>query len=84
MRYSNDPAPRWDRITGVVLWLAAGCALVSPMLRLFVEDCFWEQGCNSSQAPRLSASLLAAFVLAVPMGWGACAALKRIFDRSGQ
>ena len=73
----------WTRTVGFCVWIAAGIALLGPMTGVLVQDCFWEQGCESPQAPRFLGALIIAFGLAFPIGWAAVALLGRLFGRSG-
>ncbi len=79
MGYSGRPPLRWDRMAGFPAWLVAAFVLLSPMLALFVEECFWEGGCNNSQTLRFGASFITAFALALPIGWATSAAVNRLF-----
>jgi hypothetical protein len=81
--YSDAPSPRWDRIAGVVVWLALGLALIDPLDPFFIADCISEE-CTPSLGWRILALLLSAFSISAVGGWIAAALLKRaVYRRSG-
>ncbi len=79
MGYSGRPRFRWDRMAGFAVFLVTSFVLLSPMLAVFVKGCFWEGGCDTSQALGFVASFFAAFALAAPVGWATSAAVNRLF-----
>ena len=66
-------------MAGFAVWLVAAFVILSPMLAVFVDGCFWEEDCDTSQTLGFVASFFAAFALAVPIGWATSAAMNRLF-----
>lgn len=79
MAYSNEQPTRWDRITAFMLWLVSWPVLTGPSLQLIVEKCFWEQGCDTSQAPRFVAAIALSMAVASAIGWINYWTLNRVF-----
>lgn len=81
MAYSDDQQTRWDRIAAFTLWLVSWPVLTATTLQLIVEECFWEQGCDTSQAQRFIAAIALSLAVASAIGWAACWIMNRVFYR---
>jgi hypothetical protein len=81
MSYLNEPTLRLDRMAGFALWVIAMICLFFMTLALIVEPCYWEEGCSSSQAPRLIGAIILTPFIAAPIGWVGYWVLNRIFYR---
>lgn len=82
MAYSDEQPTRWDRITGFLLWFGSWPALTAASLPFIIEKCFWEQGCDASQAPRFVAAITLGLVVASAVGWAGYWTMNRIFYRA--
>lgn len=62
---------------GLAVGIVAALAFVPYAMDMFVEPCFWEQGCGRGEAPMVIGAAFAALL----MGGGAGLAVRAIINR---
>ena len=78
-----DLHPRWDRIIGVGVWLAAAFALLDPMFGVFVGDCISVQ-CTPSLEVRLVGLALTALIIAALPALAIAKVIRRLVTQPDQ
>jgi hypothetical protein len=77
--YSDASSPHWVRISGLVVWIILGFALLEPLSDFLIADCISIE-CSPSLGWRLFALVLLAFSASAAAGWAVTALLHRLTD----